>query len=185
MRSKMVAGATAEELLDVAEDRIRRFGYNGFSFRDLASDVGVKSSSVHHHFATKGDLGAKMARRYTERFLAALDEPTTKGSLPRADAVERVVALFRHSLVEKDQMCLCGMLAAEVSALPPEVATEAKIFFNKILEWLTRALGRSSRSASRAAMVLAALEGALMLARTLGRPELFDRVADEIRASID
>ena len=30
------------EIMDAAERRIRNAGYNGFSFRDIASDVGVK-----------------------------------------------------------------------------------------------------------------------------------------------
>ena len=41
---------TAERLMDVAEARIREAGYRGFSFRDLAAEIGIKSASVHHHF---------------------------------------------------------------------------------------------------------------------------------------
>jgi TetR/AcrR family transcriptional repressor of nem operon len=58
----------ASEIMDAAERRIRTSGYNGFSFRQIAADVGVKSSSVHHHFPTKPALAAAVARRYTDRF---------------------------------------------------------------------------------------------------------------------
>jgi TetR/AcrR family transcriptional repressor of nem operon len=54
-------------ILDAAEARIRRGGYSGFSFREIAVDVGVKSSSVHYHFPTKEMLAAAVARRYTDR----------------------------------------------------------------------------------------------------------------------
>ncbi len=40
----------AERLMDLAEAHIRDRGYGGFSFRDLAAEVGIKSASVHHHF---------------------------------------------------------------------------------------------------------------------------------------
>ena len=61
-----------DEILDVAEALVQTRGYNGFSFRDVAAAVGVKSSSVHYHFPTKADLGATLARRYRERFLDKL-----------------------------------------------------------------------------------------------------------------
>jgi len=43
---------TEAKILDLAETLIRQNGYNGFSFRDIASGVGVKSSSVHYYFPT-------------------------------------------------------------------------------------------------------------------------------------
>ncbi len=59
---------TAERLMDLAETRIREAGYRGFSFRDLAAEIGIKSASVHHHFPTKAGMAAAVARRYGERF---------------------------------------------------------------------------------------------------------------------
>jgi AcrR family transcriptional regulator len=44
---------TAERLMDLAEAHMRNGGYAGFSFRDLAAELGIKSASVHHHFPTK------------------------------------------------------------------------------------------------------------------------------------
>ncbi len=43
----------AESIMDAAELRMRGGGFNGFSFREIADDVGIKSSSVHYHFPTK------------------------------------------------------------------------------------------------------------------------------------
>jgi TetR/AcrR family transcriptional repressor of nem operon len=36
---------TAERLMDVAEAHMRGAGYGGFSFRDLAAEIGIKSAS--------------------------------------------------------------------------------------------------------------------------------------------
>jgi TetR/AcrR family transcriptional repressor of nem operon len=57
--------AMAESIMDAAERRIRLGGFNGFSFREVAADVGVKSSSVHYHFPTKERLAAAVVHRYT------------------------------------------------------------------------------------------------------------------------
>jgi AcrR family transcriptional regulator len=63
---------TAKRLMDLAEAHIRESGYAGFSFRNLAAEVGIKSASVHHHFPTKAKMAAAVARRYGERFVASV-----------------------------------------------------------------------------------------------------------------
>lgn len=174
----------ASDILDAAERFARTLGYNGFSFRDVASEVGIKSASVHYHFPTKADLGAAVAVRYADRFFQALGNPEDPDISPDA-LLARYRGLYRHALVTDQQMCLCGMLGAEVASLPPEVASEVMKFFERNLDWLARVVVRlgdnTARDAERHAMkVLAALEGALMLARTLGRNDIFDQVAEDI-----
>ena len=135
-----------------------------------AEDVGIKSSSVHYHFPTKGDLAEALARRYTKRAAERLGEPD--GLAPGEGAV-RVSALFRDALLIDDRMCLCGLFGAERDALPPSVAAAVADFFRLILDYLDRAPKAGERNEEPAAM-LARLEGALILARTLNDPSLFE-----------
>ena len=53
-------------IMDAAERRMQLGGFGGFSFREIAADVGIKSSSVHYHFPTKEDLAAAVIRRWAE-----------------------------------------------------------------------------------------------------------------------
>ena len=181
------------EILDAAERAIRARGYNAVSFRDLAAAVGVKSASVHHHFPTKADLGAAVARRYAERFLDALGDPGDLAVEPH-DLVGRYVKAFRSSLEQDGQMCLCGMLAAEIAGLPDTVAAEARRFFLLNLDWLETVLlrGQDADKASdgesgrdRALSVIATLEGALILGRAFGDLESFDRAARAVSRGLD
>jgi AcrR family transcriptional regulator len=57
------------EIMDAAERRMQAGGFGGFSFREIAADVGIKSSSVHYHFPTKEDLAAAVIRRWAGRSL--------------------------------------------------------------------------------------------------------------------
>ena len=61
-------------------------GYGGLNFRDLADDVGIKAASIYHHFPSKADLGAAVARRYWEDSAAELEamsaEDLGSGPLP-------------------------------------------------------------------------------------------------------
>jgi TetR/AcrR family transcriptional regulator, transcriptional repressor for nem operon len=156
----------ASEIMNAAERRIRTSGYNGFSFREIATDVGVKSSSVHHHFPTKPALAVAVARRYVDRFEAAL---------ANAKSAEDWRAVFRKALIEDGQMCLCGVLGAESGDLPAEVSAEARRFFRRNLKALGRLYGPPSAASRQSALrVMAILEGAMMLARTLDDPSVFE-----------
>jgi hypothetical protein len=61
---------TAERPMNLAEVHIRSAGYGGFSFRGRATEIGIKSASVHDHFLTKATTAA-VARRYGDRFFTA------------------------------------------------------------------------------------------------------------------
>ncbi|MHA7776125.1 TetR/AcrR family transcriptional regulator [Roseibium sp. M-1] len=184
---KQTGGETEARILDLAEAMIRRNGYNGFSFREIAAEVGVKSSSVHYYFPAKADLGAKVARRYADRFLVTLGE-TSDPQGEAADVLGKIHDAFARALGEDGQMCLCGVLAAESGGLPEEVAVEARRFFDLTAGWLTDRLSVTSwgRSKSRvtveekALAVLAQLEGGLLIARVHGRPELFAKLRPEL-----
>jgi len=159
-----------DQILDAAERRARAAGYHGFSFRELADDVGIKSSSVHYYFPTKGDLAEALAKRYTERAADRLGDPDM---LAPGEGAARVASLFRDALLIDDRMCLCGLFGAERDALPAPVAAAVAEFFLLILSYLDRA-PKASRGDEKPAAMLARLEGGLILARALNDPNLFD-----------
>jgi TetR/AcrR family transcriptional regulator, transcriptional repressor for nem operon len=164
-------GGTAERLMDLAEARIREAGYRGFSFRDLAAEIGIKSASVHHHFPTKAGMAAAVARRYRERFFEIVAARHDEGG-------DDVVAIYRsafRSAIERDGgMCLNGMLGAEAGGLPPEVVEEIKTFFRRCVGDLTSRIGGTD-DVAHAFHVMAALEGGLILARAFGDITAFDQ----------
>jgi TetR/AcrR family transcriptional repressor of nem operon len=179
-------GETAKRILAIAQRMIQSHGYNGFSFRDIAAEIGIKSASVHYHYPTKGDLGAAVAARYASRFVAWLERIVTEGH----DARHRLtlyVGLFRAAVVEDGRMCLCGLLGAESESLPPAVLQETRQFFTRNHAWLSNVFesGASDGTLSfigsaeaQARLVLAALEGAMIFARVSGDRAVFDQVAE-------
>ncbi|WP_434054942.1 MAG: TetR/AcrR family transcriptional regulator [Roseibium sp.] len=184
------AADTEAKIMDLAETLIRQNGYNGFSFRDIATGVGVKSSSVHYYFPTKADLGARVAKRYTERFLDLLGDPEQ----PRMSAEALIAKLhreFARSLGKDGKMCLCGILAAESSGLPEAVVSEAKAFFDLTGAWLRKGLGQSDWGAGlpeadlnmQSLAILAQLEGAMLIAKVQGRPDIFGELAPPLSSN--
>lgn len=157
---------TASAIMDAAEERIRQGGYSGFSFREVAADIGVKSSSVHYHFPTKERLAAVVARRYTDRFLEAVDSEQANGT----DVVRAWRQAFRAALQRDGRMCLCGSLAATSHDLADEVKAEVKRFFLLGIE----KLASSGLSRDAAVQVLATLEGAMLTANILDDQSMFE-----------
>jgi TetR/AcrR family transcriptional regulator, transcriptional repressor for nem operon len=162
---------TQELLLDAAEARIRKSGYNAVSFRDLAADAQIKSASVHYHFPRKEDLGVALVDRYRERFFGAVAERALKARTPR----ERVTAfceVYRSALKADESICLCGMLGAESPGLPPPLGDAVAAFFAANIEWLRDALDTAwslKRREAFAVAALASLQGAMILDPAVGR----------------
>src|SRR5918993_590739 len=71
---------TATRILDVAERLVQRRGFNGFSYADVASELGISKASLHYHFAGKAELGEALIGRYAGRFAAALEEIDRDGA---------------------------------------------------------------------------------------------------------
>ena len=66
----------ASQIIDIAIKMIREGGYHSFSFRQIASELGIKSASIHYHFPSKEDLGVAVVKRYSDQFLESLNNPS-------------------------------------------------------------------------------------------------------------
>ena len=105
-------------IMDAEEMRIGAGGFGAFSFRDIAAEVGSKSSSAHYHFPTKEDLTAAVIRRYGELVARHLDKELEKNPDPG-----RVwTKALRTPVFSDDHMCPCTVLAAAAQDLPEAAA---------------------------------------------------------------
>jgi TetR/AcrR family transcriptional repressor of nem operon len=182
---------TAARILDTAERLMQTRGYNGISYADIASGLRLTNASLHYHFATKADLGKRLMERYTATFLAALAE-IDAGAPSAHEKLERYVAIYAGVLAN-NRMCLCGILAAEYATLPKSVKLEVTRFFDANEAWLTAVLEQGRKDSSltfsgpaveAARLLVAALEGAMMLARSYGDAKRFDAAASRLLAAL-
>lgn len=161
------------ELQTLAQAIVQRSGLRELSFRQLAEQTGVKSSSVHYYFPEKHDLTAVLIANYSEAFaqrLAAIaDRPVT---LKRK--LSTFVDLFEEA-AQDDKLCLCGMLAAEMSSLDEHCRSLLSGFFKQAEAWLAQILKQHKGEllnplppSRLAAVMMSGLEGALLLDRVHG-----------------
>jgi TetR/AcrR family transcriptional repressor of nem operon len=181
----------ATAILDVAEQLAQTRGYNGFSYADIAAELGVTKASLHYHFPSKAELGCALIDRYHASFdmaLAAIDQQIGE---PRKK-LQQYVELY-ESVLRNDRMCLCGMLAAEYTTLPAPMQERLKSFFDANERWLTAVLEGGLRAGTllfresaneRARVLLGALEGAMLVARSYGDPRRFHAAAAYVLADL-
>jgi TetR/AcrR family transcriptional regulator, transcriptional repressor for nem operon len=182
---------TAARILDVAERLVQVRGFNGFSYADIAAELGITRAALHYHFAGKADLGEALISRYAGRFVDALAGVDAAAGTART-RLAAYVDLYLHVLRD-EKMCLCGMLAAEYQTLPSPVQGAVVAFFDENETWLARVLqeGReegslqfSSSARDTARLIIGTLEGAMMVARTYGDPGRFSSAAAGLLAGL-
>jgi TetR/AcrR family transcriptional regulator, transcriptional repressor for nem operon len=187
-----VADDTRERVLDIAERLVQTRGFNAMSYADIAAELGVTKASLHYHFRTKGELGAKLIARYEEAFLHALGDIDAR----LTSAVEKLEAYagLYENVLREDRICLCGMLAAEQATLPLPMRTGLRSFFTANEHWLSAVLDEGRRSgmlafdgdaAEQARSIVSAFEGAMLVARVYGHGvPRFTQIASRVLAGL-
>ena len=179
-----------DEILEVGQELIQTVGYDGFSYRDIADRVGIKSASVHYYFPAKTDLAEAVAKQYRIEFAETVREisANTPGALER---LEEFAGIFQGTLENLDRVCLCGMLASESSSVPDKVSAQTRMFFSEQQDWISQTIAdgiddgtisATTQPNEFAKTFLSALEGAMMLARSMEQPEHLRSVSNQMIA---
>ena len=53
---------TRERILDSAQRLTQTRSFHGFSFQDIADEVGIRKASLYHHFDSKDDVAVAMLK---------------------------------------------------------------------------------------------------------------------------
>ena len=174
-RKQGTALETRERIVALAQHLIQERGVNGFSYRDLADAIGIKTASIHYYFPQKDDLLLAVMEAYHAKWRTLVDglaaQPTGAAEL-RAYLARRAEAYGAGARV-----CLGAAMAADIASLPPSVRAAVQSFYLANEAWLTRVLkrGRDDGSlivtgdvAQTARAVYDALQGGLLSARLFG-----------------
>jgi TetR/AcrR family transcriptional repressor of nem operon len=172
-----------EQLIEHTLVLIRRKGFNGFSYRDLAELVGVKTSSIHYYFPSKDDLVLEAVREYSARVHERIRAIDTR--LPPAEQARQYLEPVRTGF-STDQACLVGMLSADVLSLSEPVRAMMREYVQMHEKWLTGLFERAQPlrdkpypvpPAQLAQVVYGSLQNGLMAARLFGTHERLEASA--------
>jgi TetR/AcrR family transcriptional repressor of nem operon len=175
----------AARILDCAQVLIAAGGYNGFSYADISAEVGITKASIHHHFPKKSDLVRVLVQRYRGAAVAGLESMAAKIANPSA-RLQAYATWWSGCIVDGSMpICICAMLAAEIPAIPDEVAVEVRSHFTHLVNWLegVMAAGEAGQfltlripAAAEAQAFMATVHGAMLSARACDNPQLFKSI---------
>jgi TetR/AcrR family transcriptional regulator, transcriptional repressor for nem operon len=177
-----------EALLDHAQTLMMTRGYNGFSYRDLSELVGVKTSSIHYYFPSKEDLALEAVNAYSADIMSTVY--AIDSSAPADKKLDRYTKLFGRIIGDGRQICLCGMLAAEIDALPEKVRQAVQSFFKANENWLAKILAEGEtqdtldaggKPEASARALYASFQGCLLASRLFQTRARIEEVADSVR----
>lgn len=163
-----------DKILDVAQHLAQTKGYNAFSYRDLAAEVGIKTSSIHYHFPKKEDLATALMERHRAVFAKLLKNIDATGADP-VTKLRKYVGLFIGTLNDCNKICLGGMFASEILTFSDVTRQQVQHYFAQNESWLEGLIKEGikkgvfaveTRPAKIARDIFAALEGAMLISRT-------------------
>jgi len=171
---------TNQQILRYARLFLQCGGYNGFSYKNISQQLGIKNASIHHYYPKKEDLVAALLeerRNYLAMSIAQMVES-------KKSAREQLQYYFDYALQEFDEgKCICppGSVVIDFKELPEKVQKQDMLLFDAILDWLTDVLRTgleqeefdfSDSVETQAEMIVETLMGARLLSSIKGRKTL-------------
>ncbi|MGG7507221.1 TetR/AcrR family transcriptional regulator [Plantibacter sp. YIM 135249] len=179
-----MAGTVRTTMIEGATRLLATRGLQGTSFSEVLELTGAPRGSVYHHFPDgKEQLVGEAIDLAGARAIDVLDQ--LAGSTPEAVA-DRFLSLWRSVLTMSELRAGCAVLAVTIATDSPELLDRTAAVFRTWRERLTGLLvegGVPDAEAARfAATLIAASEGAVVLARAEQSLVPFDLVAESLRA---
>jgi AcrR family transcriptional regulator len=176
----------ADTLAALAEV-FREHGYEGASLTLIAKATGLGKGSLYNFFpGGKEEMAAAVLADIDLWFETSVFAPLREAAEPDvavAAMFDAVTTYFRSGR----RVCLVGVLA--LGEARDRFAEPVREYFANWVEALAAALVRGGRSPATAVALaeeaVAGVQGAIVLARALDRPKLFERSIAQLRARLD
>ena len=178
MHRQRPRGRMRQRILQLAGAWFRQRGYHGFSFGQLAEALEVQRSAIHYHFPGKADLATALFRAYRNEF-AEWRAQIADEHLEPDEQIARLMD-FETRQLDDEQLSPLSVAAVEYASLPSGACAEAEGLRDDLLDWLMATLnaGRATGqldfpgdAGDQAGAIIAAVQGALELARIHGRSD--------------
>jgi AcrR family transcriptional regulator len=181
---------TRDRLINSARHLFWERGFAGTTMADLLAHAQVNSGSFYHFFESKEALLRAVLEGYLQALRPMIVDPAFAQT---PEPVERIFAIlegYRGRILATDCQygCPLGRLALEID---PENRPAHKLIAENFAGWIGAVrectdqmqdrLPEGTDRVALATYVLAVMEGGVMLSRSYGSVELFDRAVLQLR----
>ncbi len=182
---------TRDRILDSAQRLIQTRSFHGFSFQDIADEVGVRKASLYHHFESKDDIALAVLERAADWVNARMEK------LDGCEPTERLDGYFEMYRIihgKGERMCPGGSFGAVLDAVSSPVQSAlhrfAKMHLDRLEDIVREGAERGQfqigdqRPRDVATQISAAVQGALLVGRLTGDAHAIDTVAAGLRTNL-
>jgi TetR/AcrR family transcriptional repressor of nem operon len=179
---------TRDKILNAAQRLIQTRSFHGFSFQDIADEVGIRKASLYHYFDSKDALALAVLERAASFVKARMEKSE---SLAPAERLEAYFEAFRNMHGKAERMCPGGSFAAVFGAVSSPVQAAlyglTKIHLDGLESIVRDGIARGEfaigdqRPRDVAVQIYAGVQGALLTGRLTGDPHVIDAIETEFR----
>lgn len=187
--------ATKNRIVETAQLLFHLRGFSNTSMDDIIKKSGVKKGNLYFYFKSKDALGYAVLNRFTEDFIQSRQHLAAKPGRP-LQKIYGMLDRMERALRERNCRggCPFGNFAIEMSDIHEGFRKRVEKVFDawthQLQEILDSAkqdgeLNRSLDTQALAQLLVAAMEGATMLAKTKRDTKAFRNCARSLRALLD
>jgi AcrR family transcriptional regulator len=178
-----------ENMMLSAVTLFRERGVDATSLADVIDHAHAPRGSIYHHFPGGKPQLAEEATRRAGGYMGSMISVSLADGEP-AQTLTLIVDVFRQQLLDTDYAAGCPVAAGALEGgeypAAKQAAGEAFTSWESTIAAALWQRGvRMSRAQSVATLSIAALEGALLLAKAQRSTQALDRVATELTAVVD
>ncbi|MBN7796063.1 TetR/AcrR family transcriptional regulator [Parahaliea mediterranea] len=180
-----------QQIVDLALELLQTHGFENFSYRDLAGQLGITKASIHHHFPKKADLGVALCQAIQEWH----EREFARTRSFSGSAQEKLDLYVRGTLkfaCGDTKICPLSSLQADIASLPEAMRPALKRLDDHELDFIAELLdaGRESgefkfsgSARDQAILFVLTCKGALQYSRVHGS-EVFDAAMAQMKAQL-
>ena len=181
---------TRDRLIDSARYLFWERGFAGTSMADLLAHAGVNSGSFYHFFESKEALLRAVLEGYLYALRPVVVDPAFAKTEEPVARIFAILAGYRERILQTDCKygCPLGRLALEID---PENRPAHKLIAENFQGWIgairecveqmKARLPKTTDPEALSTYVLAVMEGGVMLSRSYGSVEPFDRAVQQLQ----
>ncbi|WP_413558499.1 TetR/AcrR family transcriptional regulator [Bdellovibrio sp. HCB209] len=173
-----VNSATKLQAIEIAKGYLQLRGFNGFSFQDIADELGIRKASLHYYFASKEDLGLALIEDYTHSFQ---EWAKKHEELEPVEKIKKFIDMYYFFSQDDLKVCPGGVFCIDYNTLPTKLKKAVSDFQQNTQDWLEETIRQGIKSKTlkptlkpkeTAALFYSTAQGSLQVARMQNNPKV-------------
>ncbi|WP_179412703.1 TetR/AcrR family transcriptional regulator [Mucilaginibacter sp. E4BP6] len=180
---------TRDAIIELGRSYMQTIGYHSFTYKQIAIELGIKNSSIHHYFPFKEDLALAVIEKDKHDFKFMVESIKAESPTARAEAL-----LNNYTQYFKDgqKLCVISTFGTSFNDISKNIQRSASEYIALVIKWLTDIFkeGLESNEFSfkdspedMTAIWVSALPGSLSVGRMHG-VDYFDQIISRLKKSL-